>query len=113
MIDVHVKFRDAECIVRLEAIGVNNAVGSNSLFDAPKKFRFLAVTLLLFWFFYSTEEERILAQFDELSAIASMSGAALTTADALVLENFRDLFAPKVSLKTGRRARLLVSQHTD
>jgi hypothetical protein len=62
--------------------------------------------------FYPTEEEQILAQFEELSDIASKYGAASTIADALVLEDFRDLFAPQVSLKTGGRARL-AGQYTD
>ena len=73
---------------------------------------FFAVALLLFWLFYPTEEEQILARFEELSDIASKSGAASTIADALVLEDFRDLFAPQVSLKTGGRARL-AGQYTD
>ena len=71
-----------------------------------------AVALLLFWLFYPTEEEQILAQFEELSDIASKSGTTSTIADALVLEDFRDLFAPQVSLKTGGRARL-AGQYTD
>ena len=54
-----------------------------------------AVALLLFWLFYPSDEEQILARFEELSEIASKSGAASTIADALVLEDFRDLFAPK------------------
>ena len=34
MVDAHVmKFCDVECIVRLESVGVNNAVRSDSLFD--------------------------------------------------------------------------------
>ena len=56
---------------------------------------FFAVALLLFWLFYPTEEEQILARFEELSDIASKSGSASTIADALVLEDFRNLFAPK------------------
>jgi hypothetical protein len=73
---------------------------------------FFAVTLLIFWLFYPTEEEQILAQFEELSDIASKSGATSTIADAVVLEDFRDLFAPKVSLRTGGTARL-AGQYTD
>ena len=64
-----------------------------------------AVALLLFWLFYPSDEEQILARFEELSDIASKSGAASTIADALVLEDFRDLFAPQVSLRTGGTAR--------
>jgi hypothetical protein len=61
-----------------------------------------AVALLLVWLFYPTEEEQILAQFEELSEIASKPEAASTIVDALVLDDFRSLFAPKVLLKTGR-----------
>ena len=71
-----------------------------------------AVALLFFLLLYSTNEARILAQFEELSEIASKPEAASTIADALVLEDFRDLFAPQVSLKTGGRARL-TGQYTD
>ncbi|MDA9961327.1 hypothetical protein N9D63_00455 [Opitutales bacterium] len=73
---------------------------------------FFAVALLLFGLFYPTEEERILAQFEELSIIASKSGSASTIADALILEDFRDLFAPQVCLETGRRSRL-AGQYTN
>ncbi|MBT3567729.1 MAG: SnoaL-like domain-containing protein [Opitutae bacterium] len=66
---------------------------------------YFAVALLLFWLFYPSDEEQILARFEELSDIASKSGAASTIADALVLEDFRDLFAPQVSLRTGGTAR--------
>jgi hypothetical protein len=53
---------------------------------------FFAVALLLFWLFYPTEEEQILARFEELSDIASKSGAASTTADvhAEGTDNIRD-----------------------
>jgi len=71
-----------------------------------------AVALLLFWLFYSTEEERILAQFEELSEIASKPEAASAIADALVLDDFKNLLAPHVSLETGGRARL-AGQYTD
>ena len=73
---------------------------------------FFAVALLLFGLFYPTEEERILAQFEDLSVIASKSGSASTIADALVLEDFRDLFAPQVYLEIGRRSRL-AGQYTN
>ena len=61
---------------------------------------------LLVWLFYPTEEEQILAQFEELSDIASKQSETSTIADALVLDDFKNLFAPDVSLKTGGRARL-------
>ena len=71
-----------------------------------------AVALLLFWLFYPSDEEQILARFEELSDIASKSGTASTIADALVLEDFRDLLAPKVSLRTGGTVRL-TGEYTD
>jgi hypothetical protein len=61
-----------------------------------------AVALLLFWLFYPTEEEQILARFEELSDIASKPEVASTIVDALVFDDFRSLFAPTVLLKTGR-----------
>ena len=67
---------------------------------------------LLVWLFYPTEEEQIIAQFEELSDIASKQSETSTIADALVLDDFKNLFAPDVSLKTGGRARL-TGQYTD
>ena len=67
---------------------------------------------LLVWLFYPNEEEQILAQFEELSDIASKQSETSTIADALVLDDFKNLFAPDVSLKTGGRARL-TGQYTD
>ena len=58
--------------------------------------------LLLVWLLLPSDEERIHGQFDELSRIASKTEDASTIADALVLADFRSLFAPKVLLKTGR-----------
>ena len=72
----------------------------------------LVLTLLLVWFFYQTEEDKILVQFDELSRIASKTGDASTIADAFVLDDFRMLFAPTVLLDTGRRSRFS-GQYTD
>ena len=67
--------------------------------------------LLLVWLLLPTDEERIHGQFDELSRIASKTEDASTIADALVLDDFRSLFAPTVLLKTGRAR--LAGEYTD
>ena len=72
----------------------------------------LVLTLLLVWFFYQTEEDKIFAQFDELSRITSKTEDTSTIADALVLDDFRKLFAPAVLLDTGSQLRFS-GQYTD
>ncbi len=98
-------FFPAPFLVRILKTSMRNRIGIFSLIS-------LTVALLLFWLFYPTEEEQILARFEELSDIASKSDIASAIADALVLEDFRDIFAPQVYLKTGGRARL-AGQYTD
>ena len=72
----------------------------------------MVLTLLLVWFFYQTEEDKILVQFDELSRIASKTEDTSTITDALVLDDFGKLFAPTVLLDTGSRLRFS-GQYTD
>ena len=70
-----------------------------------------ATTIILllfsgFWLFWPSEEDRIREQFDELSQLASKTEDSSPLSDALIFEDFVNLFCEKVTLKTGSRKRL-------
>ena len=65
-----------------------------------------ATVFSLLWFFWPSEEDRIREQFDELSQLVSKTEASSPLSDALILEDFVNLFCEKVTLKTGSRKRL-------
>ena len=70
-----------------------------------------ATTIILllfaaFWLFWPSEEDRIREQFDELSQLASKTEDSSPLSDALILDDFVNLFCEKVTLKTGSRKRL-------
>ena len=60
----------------------------------------------LLWFFCPSEEDRICELFDELSDLASKTEDSSPISDALILDDFVNLFCDKVTLKTGSRKRL-------
>lgn len=60
----------------------------------------------LLWFFWPSEEDRICELFDELSDLASKTEDSSPISDALILDDFVNLFCDKVTLKTGSRKRL-------
>ena len=64
------------------------------------------LSLLLFWLLSQSEEDKIRSKFDELSHISSKTEDASTLSDAMLLDDFRQLFASTVALKTGSRGRL-------
>ena len=69
----------------------------------------LAITmlsLLLFWLLSQSEEDKIRSKFDELSSISSKTEDASTLSDAMLLDDFRQLFASTIALKTESRGRL-------
>ena len=70
-----------------------------------------ATTIILllfsgFWLFWPSEEDRIREQFDELSGSLSKTEESSTLTDALILDDFVNLFCDEVTLKTGSRKRL-------
>tara|TARA_B100001057_G_scaffold365823_1_gene368992 strand:- start:4396 stop:4887 length:492 start_codon:yes stop_codon:yes gene_type:complete len=70
-----------------------------------------ATTIILllfaaFWLFWPSEEDRIREQFDELSQLVSKTEDSSPLTDALILDDFVNLFCDKVTLKTGNRKRL-------
>ena len=64
------------------------------------------LSLLLFWLLSQSEEDKIRSKFDDLSRISSKTEDASTLSDAMLLDDFRQLFASTVALKTGSRGRL-------
>ena len=70
-----------------------------------------ATTIILllfaaFWLFWPSEEDRIREQFDELSVLVSKTEESSPLTDALILDDFVNLFCDKITLKTGSRKRL-------
>ena len=67
---------------------------------------FLLLLFIVFWFFWPSEEDRIREQFDELSGLVSKTEESSPLTDALILDDFVNLFCDEVNLKTGNRKRL-------
>ena len=67
---------------------------------------FLLLLFIVFWFFWPSEEDRIREQFDGLSGLVSKTEESSKLTDALILDDFVNLFCDKVTLKTGSRKRL-------
>ena len=59
-----------------------------------------------------SDEEKIESLFDELSEIASKTEDASTLTDAMVVKDFRELFAPKVVISIRSKARI-AGEHTN
>ena len=53
-----------------------------------------------------TEEEKIESLFHELSEVASKTEDASTLSDAMVVKDFRELFAPKAIISIRSKARI-------
>ena len=53
-----------------------------------------------------TEEEKIESLFHELSEVTSKTEDASTLSDAMVVKDFRELFAPKVIISIRSKARI-------
>ena len=64
----------------------------------------LAVVMILL--LLPTEEEKIEFLFYELSEVASKTEDASTLSDAMVVKDFRELFAPKVVISIRSKARI-------
>ena len=64
------------------------------------------------WLAWPSEEEQIEALFEELSEIASKTEDASTLSDAMVVKDFKKLFAPKVVISIRSKARI-AGEHTN
>ena len=64
------------------------------------------------WLVWPSEEEQIEALFEELSEVASKTEDASTLFDAMVVKDFKKLFAPKVVISIRSKARI-AGEHTN
>lgn len=67
---------------------------------------------LLTWLLWPSVEEQIRSQFEELCEIASKTEAASAISDAMVVKDFRKLFAPKITISIRSKAKI-AGEHTD
>ena len=67
---------------------------------------------LLVWLLLPSEEEQIRSQLEELCEIASKTEAASAISDAMVVKDFRKLFAPKITISIRSKAKI-AGEHTD
>jgi hypothetical protein len=67
---------------------------------------------VLGWLAWPSDEEQIEALFEELSEVASKTEDASTLSDAMVVKDFKKLFAPKVVISIRSKARI-AGEHTN
>ena len=67
---------------------------------------------LLVWLLWPSDEEQICSQFEELCEIASKMEDASAISDAMVVKDFRKLFAPKITISIRSKAKI-AGEHTD
>ena len=67
---------------------------------------------LLVWLLWPSDEEQIRSQFDELCEITSKTEDASAISDAMVVKDFRKLFAPKITITIRSKAKI-AGEHTD
>ncbi len=72
----------------------------------------ISLAFLLTWLFWPSDEEQIVALFDELCEVASKTEDASTLSDAMVVKDFKELFAPKVVISIRSKARI-AGEHTN
>ena len=64
------------------------------------------------WLVWPSEEEQIVALFQELSEVASKTEDASTLSDAMVVNDFKELFSPQVVISIRSKARI-AGEHTN
>ena len=67
---------------------------------------------LLVWLLLPSDEEQIRTQLEELCEIASKTEDASAISDAMVVKDFRKLFAPKITISIRSKAKI-AGEHTD
>ena len=67
---------------------------------------------LLVWLLWPSDEEQIRSQFDELCEITSKAEDASAISDAMVVKDFRKLFAPKITITIRSKAKI-AGEHTN
>lgn len=71
-----------------------------------------SLALLITWFSWPSDEEQIVALFQELSEVASKTEDASTLSDAMVVKDFKELFSPQVVISIRSKARIS-GEHTN
>jgi hypothetical protein len=64
------------------------------------------------WLAWPSDEEEIVALFEELSEVASKTEDASTLSDAMVVKDFKELFSPQVLISIRSKARI-AGEHTN
>jgi len=72
----------------------------------------LLLVVLIAFLLLPTDEEKIESLFHELSEVASKTEDASTLSDAMVVKDFRELFAPQVVISIRSKARI-AGEHTN
>ena len=67
---------------------------------------------LIVWLLLPSDEEQIRTQLEELCEIASKTEDASAISDAMVVKDFRKLFAPKITISIRSKAKI-TGEHTD
>ena len=67
---------------------------------------------LIVWLLLPSDEEQIRTQLEELCEIASKTEDASAISDAMVVKDFRKLFAPKITISIRSKAKI-AGEHTD
>ncbi len=73
---------------------------------------FLTVVILLGWLLWPSDRERIENLFDDLCEVTSKTEDASAISDAMVVKDFRKLFAPKITISIRSKAKI-AGEHTD
>ena len=73
---------------------------------------FLTVVIFLGWLLWPGDRERIENLFDDLCEVTSKTEDASAISDAMVVKDFRKLFAPKITISIRSKAKI-AGEHTD
>jgi len=73
---------------------------------------FLTVVIFLGWLLWPSDRERIENLFDDLCEVTSKTEDASAISDAMVVKDFRKLFAPKITISIRSKAKI-AGEHTD
>ena len=73
---------------------------------------FLSGIILLGWLLWPSDRERIENLFDDLCEVTSKTEDASAISDAMVVKDFRNFFAPKITISIRSKAKI-AGEHTD
>ena len=73
---------------------------------------FFSGIILLGWLLWPSDRERIENLFDDLCEVTSKTEDASAISDAMVVKDFRNFFAPKITISIRSKAKI-AGEHTD